>query len=85
VVKWRSTIRWPVAIPYVFLYLATIMFYWWPLGQFGRPLWFAYAIIFRCGHLAEYQFAQSAGGAAGIGIAPRASKPILTHIVRMED
>ena len=48
-VQWRSPIRWPVAIPYVFLYLATIMFYWWPLGQFGRPLWFAYAVLFGVG------------------------------------
>ena len=48
-VEWRVPIHWPVAIPYLSLYLATIMFYWWPLGLFGRPLWFAYAVLFIFG------------------------------------
>jgi hypothetical protein len=37
-IEWRNPIRWPVFGPYVFLYLATIMFYWWPLGLISRPL-----------------------------------------------
>jgi len=45
-IKWRSPIRWPIFAPYVFLYLATIMFYWWPLGLLSRPLWYAYAALF---------------------------------------
>lgn len=45
-IQWREPIRWSVGAPYVFLYLAMIMFYWWPLGLLGRPLWFAYAILF---------------------------------------
>jgi hypothetical protein len=45
-VQWRNPIRWPVFGPYVFLYLATIMFYWWPLGLVGRPLWYVYAVLF---------------------------------------
>lgn len=45
-VRWRNPIRWPIFGPYVFLYLATIMFYWWPLGNIGRPLWVVYAVLF---------------------------------------
>jgi len=45
-IQWRNPIHWPVFGPYVFLYLATIMFYWWPLGLISRPLWYAYAILF---------------------------------------
>ncbi len=44
--EWRSPILWPVFVPYVFLYLLTIMFYWWPLGLISRPLWYAYAVLF---------------------------------------
>jgi hypothetical protein len=28
------------------LYLATIMFYWWPMAQIGRALWYAQAALF---------------------------------------
>lgn len=45
-VAWRSPILWPVFIPYVLLYLASNMFYWWPLGNIQRPLWFIYGILF---------------------------------------
>jgi hypothetical protein len=44
-VEWRVPFHWPVAIPYIVLYLTTIMFYWWPLGLFGRPLWLAYTVL----------------------------------------
>ncbi len=33
-------------VPYVILYLASMMFYWWPLGTLSRPLWLAYGILF---------------------------------------
>ncbi len=44
--EWRNPIRWSVFGPYVFLYLATVMFYWWPLGLISRPLWYLYAFLF---------------------------------------
>jgi hypothetical protein len=45
-IQFRSPFRPSTALPYVFLYLATVMFYWWPLGLLGRPLWFIYGILF---------------------------------------
>jgi hypothetical protein len=48
-IQWRNPLRLSIATPYVFLYLATVMFYWWPLGLLGRPLWFAYGMLFVIG------------------------------------
>lgn len=45
-VRWRNPIRWRIAGPYVLLYLATIMFYWWPLGLISRQLWYLGASLF---------------------------------------
>lgn len=45
-VVWRSPILWPVFIPYILLYLSSLMFYWWPLANIQRPLWFIYAVLF---------------------------------------
>ena len=45
-IHWRNPIRWSIFGPYVFLYLATIMFYWWPLGFISRPLWYVHAVLF---------------------------------------
>ena len=45
-IQFRNPPRASVAIPYVFLYLATVMFYWWPLWPLSRPLWIAYAILY---------------------------------------
>lgn len=45
-IEFRSPLRPSVLVPYVVLYLATVMFYWWPLGLLSRPLWFAYAVLF---------------------------------------
>lgn len=45
-VSWRSPIYPPVFVPYVLLYLAGLMFYWWPLGAIQRPLWLVYAVLF---------------------------------------
>jgi hypothetical protein len=45
-VEWRSPIRWPIFLPYVLLYLASLMFYWWPLATIWRPLWYGYALLF---------------------------------------
>ena len=48
-IPFRNPLRLSIAIPYVFLYLSTVMFYWWPLGLLSRRLWFAYAILFVIG------------------------------------
>jgi hypothetical protein len=45
-IQWRTPIHWPVFGPYVFLYLATAMFYWFPLALLWKPLWYAYALLF---------------------------------------
>jgi hypothetical protein len=45
-IEWRTSRRWSIIVPYVFLYLATVMFYWWPLGLIRRPLWYIYAVLF---------------------------------------
>jgi hypothetical protein len=45
-IKWRNPIVWSIFVPYVLLYLGTIMFYWFPLGILSRPLWYVYAILF---------------------------------------
>jgi hypothetical protein len=48
-IPWRKPLRLPIAFPYVTLYLATVMFYWWPLGLLSRPLWIAFAVLFVVG------------------------------------
>jgi hypothetical protein len=45
-IPWRNPLRLSVMFPYVLLYLATVMFYWWPLGIILRPLWFIYGALF---------------------------------------
>jgi hypothetical protein len=45
-IPWRNPIQLSIALPYVFLYLATIMFYWWPLWHLNRQLWLAYSILY---------------------------------------
>ena len=42
----RNPLNWSIVFPYVTLYLATIMFYWWPVGLLNRPLWYLYAVLF---------------------------------------
>ena len=48
-IQFRNPLRVDVAIPYVVLYLAMVMFYWWPLGNLSRPLWFVFGILFVIG------------------------------------
>lgn len=43
---WRHPIVWPVFLPYVLLFTASQMFYWFPLGNLRRELWFIYAVLF---------------------------------------
>jgi hypothetical protein len=45
-IQWRSPARWSILGPYVFLYIATVMFYWWPLAIIYKPLWYVYALLF---------------------------------------
>lgn len=45
-IQWRKPLRPSIMFPYVSLYLATVMFYWWPLGLLGRPLWVACGLLF---------------------------------------
>ncbi len=45
-IPFRNPLQLSVLVPYVFLYLATVMFYWWPLWPLSRPLWFVYAILY---------------------------------------
>jgi len=45
-IQWRNPLRLSIMFPYVFLYLSTVMFYWWPLYPLSRPLWFAYTILY---------------------------------------
>ena len=44
--QWRSPIYWSVFVPYIGLYLAMIMFYWWPLAPIFKPLWYGYTLLF---------------------------------------
>jgi hypothetical protein len=48
-IEWRNPLRWSIMAPYVFLYLSTVMFYWWPLGLLSRPLWIVFAVLFVIG------------------------------------
>ena len=48
-IQWRNPPRLSVLLPYVFLYLGTVMFYWWPLALLSRPLWVVFAVLFIIG------------------------------------
>jgi hypothetical protein len=45
-IEWRDPIRWPIFGPYLSLYLATVMFYWFPLARLSRALWYIGAALF---------------------------------------
>ena len=45
-IEWRNSVRWSILGPYVILYLATVMFYWWPLALIYKPLWYGCAVLF---------------------------------------
>lgn len=45
-IQWRSPIRWSILGPYVFLYLTTNLFYWFPLANIHKSLWYVYAALF---------------------------------------
>lgn len=45
-IPFRNPLQLSIVFPYVFLYLATVMFYWWPLWRLSRQLWFIYLILY---------------------------------------
>jgi hypothetical protein len=45
-IEWRTPFRWSTGGPYLTLYLATVMFYWWPLALIDKRLWYIYAALF---------------------------------------
>lgn len=45
-IAWRKPLRVGIMFPYVILYLGAIMFYWWPLAQLYKPLWYVYGVLF---------------------------------------
>ena len=45
-IPWRNPVVPGILIPYITLYLSTIMFYWWPLLRINRTLWFIYAGLY---------------------------------------
>jgi hypothetical protein len=45
-IEWRNSWRWQILVPYVLLYLATSMFYWFPLALLWKPLWYMFAVLF---------------------------------------
>ena len=45
-IEWRNAMRWSILVPYVVLYLGTLMFYWWPLALLFKPFWYVSAVLF---------------------------------------
>ena len=45
-IAWRKPLVKHVMIPYVTLYLSTIMFYWWPLYPFSQMLWIVFSVMY---------------------------------------
>jgi len=45
-IQFRNPLKISVVIPYVLLYLATVMFYWWPLWPLSRLLWGVYLVLY---------------------------------------
>lgn len=67
-IEWRISLRWSVLVPFIVLYLAMLMFYWWPLALIYKPLWYIFAILFLIGtylnltsHKKPDQLLQSSG------------------------
>ena len=45
-IQFRNPLHVSVLIPYVALYMAMMMFYWWPLYRLNRTLWGVYAVLY---------------------------------------
>lgn len=61
-IRWRSPIRWSVFVPYTLLYLATSMFFWWPLAEVDRTLWYVAGAIFVAGTALNVASHRRSGG-----------------------
>jgi len=61
-IRWRNPFNWQIGGPYVVLYLATVMFYWWPLALISRPLWYAYALLFIISTILNVSSHKGSGG-----------------------
>ena len=48
-IQWRNPLRKDIIFPYITLYLATIMFYWWPLAILSKPIWYIFGVLFVIG------------------------------------
>lgn len=48
-IEWRSPVYRPVFGPYIILYLATVMFFWWPVARLYKPLWYLFTFLFCAG------------------------------------
>jgi hypothetical protein len=45
-IQFRKPLQLSIVFPYVLLYLATVMFYWWPLWPLSRLLWSVYTVLY---------------------------------------
>jgi len=45
-IQFRNPFNKSIGIPYVLLYLVTVMFYWWPLWPMSRLLWGVYLVLY---------------------------------------
>ena len=45
-INWRKPLRKDILFPYVTLYLAALMFYWWPLALLYKPFWYVFGVLF---------------------------------------
>ena len=45
-IPFRNPLRLSIVFPYVFLYLATVMFYWWPLYPLSQTLWIIFGVLY---------------------------------------
>ncbi len=45
-IEWRNSLNWPILGPYIILYLATVMLFWWPLASIYKPLWYGCTALF---------------------------------------
>ena len=67
-IEWRNSLRWPIFVPYVILYLATVMFYWWPLAPIYKPLWYVFTVLFVIStylNITSHKVATSSSSAQG--------------------
>ena len=65
-IEWRTPFRWAVGFPYLVLYLAAVMFYWFPLALIAKLLWYAYGFLFVISTLLNISSHQKGKDSQGI-------------------